>query len=218
MSGSLVQDLRYLIAAHSLKGVHEALQQLMAEEYAFLSSMFQKGGPASVSVVEENAMVEPSVPAPLNQKKLKVTVKKAVEAPVPAQVAALDLGNKLLGALAAASGSEPVSTEADALASAAAGDGEEGYTGPVYTAQEKKKFQKDAEVKKHAELTAQGATLSSILTKENLKKWIEDEGHTYSWVAREKAGCPVAQVTAISKSFGIESKITKKQAMTMIRN
>ena len=210
MSGSLVQDLRYLIAAHSLKGVHEALQELMAEEYAFLSSVFQKGAPPP-AVAEENTILEPEAaapaPAPLNQKKLKITVKKAVEAPAPV----------------AAPVPAPVAAPVPAPAPVPANeeeDGEpvQGYTGPVYTPQEKKKFQKDAEVKKHAELTAQGATLSSILTKENLKKWIEDEGHTYSWVAREKAGCPVAQVTAISKSFGIESKITKKQAMIMIRN
>ena len=210
MSGSLVQDLRYLIAAHSLKGVHEALQELMAEEYAFLSSVFQKGAPPP-AVAEENTILEPEAaapaPAPLNQKKLKITVKKAVEAPAPV----------------AAPVPAPVAAPVPAPAPVPANeeeDGEpvQGYTGPVYTPQEKKKFQKDAEAKKHAELTAQGATLSSILTKENLKKWIEDEGHTYSWVAREKAGCPVAQVTAISKSFGIESKITKKQAMIMIRN
>ena len=210
MSGSLVQDLRYLIAAHSLKGVHEALQELMAEEYAFLSSVFQKGAPPP-AVAEENTILESEAvapaPPPLNQKKLKITVKKAVEAPAPV----------------AAPVPAPVAAPVPAPAPVPANeeeDGEpvQGYTGPVYTPQEKKKFQKDAEAKKHAELTAQGATLSSILTKENLKKWIEDEGHTYSWVAREKAGCPVAQVTAISKSFGIESKITKKQAMIMIRN
>jgi len=197
MSGSLVQDLRYLIAAHSLKGVHEALQELMAEEYAFLSSVFQKEAPAPV---EENVMVEPEVvaPAPVNQKKLKVTVKKAAEAPPPAPAP------------------EPVVVTAPAVAQEE-DNKEEGYTGPVYTAQEKKKFQKEAEEKKHAELAAQGATLSSILTKENLKKWIEEEGRTYAWVAREKAGCPSAQVTAVAKSFGIESKITKKMAMTMIR-
>jgi len=197
MSGSLVQDLRYLIAAHSLKGVHEALQELMAEEYAFLSSVFQKGAPA---LVEENVMVEPEVvaPAPVNQKKLKVTVKKAAEAPALAPIP------------------EPVVVATPAVAQEE-DNKEEGYTGPVYTAQEKKKFQKEAEEKKHAELAAQGATLSSILTKENLKKWIEEEGRTYAWVAREKAGCPSAQVTAVAKSFGIESKISKKMAMTMIR-
>jgi len=197
MSGSLVQDLRYLIAAHSLKGVHEALQELMAEEYAFLSSVFQKGAPA---LVEENVMVEPEVvaPAPVNQKKLKVTVKKAAEAPALAPIP------------------EPVVVATPAVAQEE-DNKEEGYTGPVYTAQEKKKFQKEAEEKKHAELAAQGATLSSILTKENLKKWIEEEGRTYAWVAREKAGCHSAQVTAVAKSFGIESKISKKMAMTMIR-
>jgi len=205
MSGSLVQDLRYLIAAHSLKGVHEALQELMAEEYAFLSSVFQKGAPITVPVapLEENVMVEPEVvAAPLNQKKLKVTVKKASEAPAPAP--------------APAPTPEPVVVTAPVVTQ------EQEYVEPTrpeiqHTPQEMKKYQKEAEAKKHAELVAQGIDFRTILTKENLKKWLEDEERTYSWVAREKDGCPDTQVAAIAKSFQIQNKNTKKRAMMMAR-
>ena len=201
MSGSLVQDLRYLIAAHSLKGVHEALQELMAEEYAFLSSVFQKGAPVTVPVAPlgENVMVEPEVvAAPLNQKKLKVTVKKAAETPAPAPI------------------QEPVVVAEPAVTQ------EQECVEPVrpeiqHTPQEMKKYQKEAEAKKHAELVAQGIDFRTILTKENLKKWLEDEERTYSWVAREKAGCPDTQVAAIAKSFQIQNKNTKKRAMMMAR-
>ena len=203
MSGSLVQDLRYLIAAHSLKGVHEALQELMAEEYAFLSSVFQKGAPITVPVapLEENVMVEPEVvAAPLNQKKLKVTVKKASEAPAPA----------------------PAPTPEPVVVTAPVVTQEQEYVEPTrpeiqHTPQEMKKYQKEAEAKKHAELVAQGIDFRTILTKENLKKWLEDEERTYSWVAREKAGCPDTQVGAIAKSFQIQNKNTKKRAMMMAR-
>ena len=199
MSGSLVQDLRYLIAAHSLKGVHEALQELMAEEYAFLSSVFHKEAPAPLM---ENVMVEAEVaaPAPLNQKKLKVTVKKAAETPAPA----------------------PASTQESVVVAEPAVTQEEECVEPVrpeiqHTPQEMKKYQKEAEAKKHAELVAQGIDFRTILTKENLKKWLEDEERTYSWVAREKAGCPDTQVAAIAKSFQIQNKNTKKRAMMMAR-
>ena len=201
MSGSLVQDLRYLIAAHSLKGVHEALQELMAEEYAFLSSIFQKGAPAP-AVAEENTILEPEAaapaPAPLNQKKLKITVKKAVEAPAPVPVAV------------------PVPAPAPVPANEEE-DGEPAHLEVKHTPQEMKRFQKEAEAKKHAELVAQGIDIKTILTKENLKKWLEDEERTYSWVAREKAGCPDTHVAAIAKSFGIQNKNTKKRALMMAR-
>ena len=197
MSGSLVQDLRYLIAAHSLKGVHEALQELMAEEYAFLSSVFQKGAPPP-AVAEENTILESEAvapaPPPLNQKKLKITVKKAVEAPAPLP--------------------EPVAAPVPANEEE---DGEPAHLEVKHTPQEMKRFQKEAEAKKHAELVAQGIDIKTILTKDNLKKWLEDEERTYSWVAREKAGCPDTHVAAIAKSFGIQNKNTKKRALMMAR-
>ena len=76
-----------------------------------------------------------------------------------------------------------------------------------------KEFQRLAVEKKHAELQAIDVSAASILTKENLKKWVEEGGNTYAWVAREKAGVPESEVAAIAKSHGIVSKISKRRGV-----
>ena len=78
-----------------------------------------------------------------------------------------------------------------------------------------KEYQKTEEEKKRKENEEAGIELSQILTKENLKQWIEVEGHTYAWVAREKAGCKESQIAATAQMMGIKSRITKKKALIM---
>jgi len=80
---------------------------------------------------------------------------------------------------------------------------------------EVREFQKAAEEAKRKENEAAGIQVVQILTKENLKKWIEEEGRTYAWVAREKAGCADTQVAAQAQMMGITSKITRKRGMIM---
>jgi hypothetical protein len=83
---------------------------------------------------------------------------------------------------------------------------------------EMKEFQKNAVEAKRKENEAAGLSPSHFLTKENLKQWIEDEGHTYAWVAREKAGCPETQVSATAQMMGIKSKITKVKGRIITGN
>lgn len=83
---------------------------------------------------------------------------------------------------------------------------------------EMKEFQKNAVEAKRKENEAAGLQPSHFLTKENLKQWIEVEGHTYAWVAREKAGCPETQVAAQAQMMGLKSRISKKMGRTMTGN
>jgi len=78
-----------------------------------------------------------------------------------------------------------------------------------------KEFQKAAIEAKQKENEAAGLEPSHFLTKENLKQWIEDEGRTYAWVAREKAGCPETQVAATAQMMGLKSRISKKIGRVM---
>jgi hypothetical protein len=80
---------------------------------------------------------------------------------------------------------------------------------------EMKEYQKKSEDDKRKENEAAGIQLHQILTKENLKQWVEAEGRTYAWVAREKAGCPETQVAATAQMMGIKSKISKRRGILM---
>lgn len=79
----------------------------------------------------------------------------------------------------------------------------------------RKKHQQEAEKKKRAELDAQGITVESLLTEANLRKWVEDEARTYSYIARNYVGCPDTMVSSVAKQFGLKSKVSKRRIMTI---
>lgn len=79
----------------------------------------------------------------------------------------------------------------------------------------RKQQQQDAEKKKRAELDAQGITAESLLTEANMRQWVETEGRTYSYIARNYVGCPDTTVSAVAKKFGLKSKISKRRIMTI---
>lgn len=76
---------------------------------------------------------------------------------------------------------------------------------------EQKVWQKEQEEKKLKENETKGIKPKDLLTKENLKKWIEEEGRTYSYISREYVGCKDSEVSAAAKVLGIEN--TRKNLM-----
>jgi hypothetical protein len=84
---------------------------------------------------------------------------------------------------------------------------------PRMESKELKAWQKEQEAKKLIELTAKGITPESLLTAESIKRWVEDEGRTFAYVAREYVGLPEATVADFAKSHGVKSKISKSRAM-----
>ena len=78
-----------------------------------------------------------------------------------------------------------------------------------------KKWQKEQEEKKKRELDAQGINPASLLTKENLERWILQEKKTYAAVAREYVGLPESMISSSAKSFNIQSETTRKRHAIM---
>jgi len=76
---------------------------------------------------------------------------------------------------------------------------------------EQKLWQREMEEKKKKENLEKGISIKSLLTKENLTKWIEEDNRTYSYIAREYVGCKDSEVSAAAKAFGIEN--TRKNVM-----
>ena len=181
---SLEQSLRHLIAEHGIQQVHTALNEYMRHEYEFLSQLFGKKAPeVSVQPVKEQVPEAAKPPA----KHVKVKVRKAEEVPLVSPQPPL-----------------PVIYE-HKQEQEQEQEQEKKFRSPL----EMKEFQKAAVEKKRLELLAQGIKGDSLLTKENLTKWLSIEGQTYAWVAREKSGCPESKVADIAKGFGIKSAISK---------
>ena len=70
---------------------------------------------------------------------------------------------------------------------------------------EMKEWQKGEEEKKRKENEAKGIKKGDLLTKENLKKWIEEEGRTFAYISREYVGCKDTEVSAAAKLYGIDT-------------
>lgn len=68
---------------------------------------------------------------------------------------------------------------------------------------EVRQWQKSQEDKKYEENQIKGVLKKDLLTKENLKKWIQEDGRTFSYIAREYIGCKDIEVSAAAKLWGI---------------
>jgi hypothetical protein len=209
---TLQQDIRVLIAAHGFEMVHTTFQEIMRQDYEFLSKIF-KTVPAVSVPVSTTAPAPAATPAShevpptthqQNKKMIRITVKKEVEEPPKLVVNPIAVVSTLVEE------ETPVEESVNTLEMP---DEKPKFRSPT----EMKRFQKEAEKKKRAELDAKGITVASLMTRENLKKWIEEEGKTYAWVAREVIGCAETLVSTMSKNYGIQSNISKRKGIIMSR-
>ena len=92
-------------------------------------------------------------------------------------------------------------------------EGEDVDTVPAnLTAKELREWQHAQETTKYDELLHKGIDPNSLLTQANLKKWVEEEKKSYSYIARRLVGLPEVQVAAEAKKHGIVSEVAKRRA------
>jgi 2-succinyl-5-enolpyruvyl-6-hydroxy-3-cyclohexene-1-carboxylate synthase len=182
------QDIFALVGKYGFKSLHTRLNEIMKSEYEYLKNQYE------APVVQAPVQVQP--PPPQLEKptgKRKYTKKSEVQVQqVAVEHVTVSESPEIKDVLVVA----PVQNT---------------YRDP----KEVKAFQKSSEEERDKLNKAAGIQLSQVLTKENLKQWIEVEGHTYAWVAREKAGCPDTQVAATAQMMGVKSTFSKKRAMMM---
>ena len=193
-------EIRKLVSSYGYQYVNDTLQSMMKNEYIYLSKLFQTTTtPVSVVPTPTTLVAQPTATVK-KQKKVKkvkvvgqpkVTEPKVTEPKIEEPTNTLVLEEEIKEVVV----TNPTPT----------------YRDP----KEIKEYQKIEEEKKRKENEEAGIELSQVLTKENLKQWIEIEGHTYAWVAREKAGCKESQIAATAQMMGIKSRITKKKALIM---
>jgi regulator of replication initiation timing len=188
-------DIYALVAKYGFKNLHIRLVEIMRDEYTYFQTQFQTNMPDMKSVtvsVESTEQKLEVVKKPRKQRSKAVKVKAEVTESVSDDVV-LSLENSDV--------KDVLVTTTEKMQ----------FRDP----KEMKEFQRNSEIAKRKENDEAGINVADILTKDNLKKWIEDEGHTYAWVAREKAGCPDTQVAATAQMMGIRSKISRKRGILM---
>ena len=175
-------DIYALVAKYGFKNLHIRLEEIMRDEYAYFQTKFQ----AALPVVKE---VVPKKPTKLRSKKQ-----------VPSKP--VDSSESVVQSQPVVQSEEAEVKDVIVTVSEKANN----FRDP----KEMKEFQRNAVEAKKKENEAAGLSPSDFLTKDNLKQWIEHEGRTYAWVAREKAGCPETQVAATAQMMGLKSRISKK--------
>ena len=198
-------EIRKLVSSYGYQYVNDTLQSMMKNEYIYLSKLFQTTATPVIVAPTITTIVSQPIAAVKKQKKVKKV--KVVDQPKVAEPKVTE--PKV---------TEPKIEEPTNTLVLEEEIKEVVVTNPTPTyrdPKEIKEYQKTEEEKKRKENEEAGIELSQILTKENLKQWIEIEGHTYAWVAREKAGCKESQIAATAQMMGIKSRITKKKALIM---
>ena len=191
------QDIFALVGKYGFKALHSRLNEIMRAEFEYLKSQFD-AAPLQIQPTQQTQQPQPVQQPQQTQPPVKTSKKGRKPYTKKSKAVAV---------------TEPIVSEEPEIKDVivVAPVERQGFRDP----KEVKAFQKAAEEAKHKENAAAGIDVSQILTKENLKQWIEQEGHTYAWVAREKAGCPDTQVAATAQMMGVKSKISKRRGIVM---
>ena len=205
--------LRALISVSSTKAVHDALLTIMKDDYSFLKSHFSPAQSVKTREPKAQPVAEPitqtvEAPAAAPEDEETATGLPKIRPDMKIRIVKKAQPVEPQAEPQAEPQPEPQPAEPEAQAQAPPQP-----LATVYDSKDLKKWQKEQEMKKHAELVAAGKKPEDLLTADNLRKWIIDEKRTYAYVAREYIGLPEAQVSAAAKKHGIKSTITKKRAI-----
>lgn len=206
----LRQNLQELIAIHGTGKVYAELYGKMKEEYEFLREFFsEEKAPRAVppkkkvvksitvpTATQDSDTTDMSASA-LRDAKIRI-VKKEVAAvePDPLELFPPAVENE-----------EENEQESEVAAVVPPASKPPTFKNP----KEAKAWQKEQELKKKQELSDSGILPNTLLTKENLERWIIQDSRTYAYIAREYVGLPEAMVSETAKAFGIQTEASKKR-------
>ena len=195
---SLRIELRTLIAKYGLPAVHTGLQTEMRETYDFLRQFY---GPPKNNLVIPIAETIPDRIVTPHHKPIATMVVE-IEPPELELSAAVEESHLTEAPQEKEVTRDPslkevvIQAKREMVAAA--------ETGEVFS----KVKHREEIAKKNKELLEKGIKPESLLTKENLTKWL-GEGMSYMRIAREQVGLPETQISAMAKQFGLQSDIKK---------
>lgn len=209
MEEELKRNLRELISKSSSAQVYKALADIFNEEYSFLHKFFVDAkGAKDKKEKKEKEKKDLSVEAtPVN------TEEQTTPAPAPASAPASAKPDRIRADAKVIVMKKPADPE-DLLdthppQNDATIHNESGFRDP----KDIKKWQKEQEDKKAAELRAEGVNPATLLTEANLRKWIVDEKKTFAAIAREYVGLSDVIISAEAKKYGLQSDTSKRRMM-----
>jgi hypothetical protein len=195
MTDSLEYKLRQLVLEYSPKQVHDTLFKMFKQDYDFYQKIFAETKPQTQPKTNQpppsNTKVTEAQPVRKEHKKV-IVVRKQEE------VQSLHLK---LEEVDTETSDTPIQQETLLKLE---GDAEDKQI--VIAAK-----QKEQEQETHARLVSEGVNPESLLTKENLKEWVEVKKYNFAYIARELVGLTQNQVRFAAKAFNIQSPITERR-------
>lgn len=206
----LRQNLQELIAIHGTGKVYAELYGKMKEEYEFLREFFSEEKAPHAVPPKKKVVKSTTVPtatqdsdttdmsaSALRDAKIRIVKKEAAAVePDPLELFPPAVENE-----------EENEQESEVAAVVPPASKPPTFKNP----KEAKAWQKEQELKKKQELSDSGILPNTLLTKENLERWIIQDSRTYAYIAREYVGLPEAMVSETAKAFGIQTEASKKR-------
>ena len=192
-------ELRTIIGKYGMRAVHEGLMREMRDTFQYLQVVFEHKNEIVHPVVHHIPTVEvvnDTIPEGIHPEDTQVDVDSLYEDDVPEMPK--DPTVKEITITASKIVKAPVPLTQTPLFP------------PVEVKQQKAKHREEVE-KKRQELVGKGIKPESLLTEDNLKKWLSS-GSSYLKIAKE-TGVHESQVASVAKSFGLQSNISKYVAM-----
>ena len=188
-SKTLEYKLRELFLEYSPKQVYETTLQIFENDFTFYKTLFQKD--------TQSVKSEIATSPPLKQGRKKES-KKIVVVRKPEEVQSLHLHPDEVD-------SEEITAKIDISTLLKSEGHDEDKT--VFIAAK----QKEREDETHQRLVSEGINPETLLTKENLKEWVEVKKYNFAYIARELVGLTQNQVRFAAKAFNIQSPITERR-------
>lgn len=199
---SLTSDLRHLIAIYGLPAVHAELQTEMKNLYEFLRQTYEP--PKNNLVIPVAEVIPDRIATPLH-KPLSVVVE--MEPPELELEGSAKEEAEFIEEVQASHPPEVAPEQKDPTLREIILKAKSETIFPPGEKFSKAKHKEEV-AKKHKEMTEKGIKPESLLTKENLTKWL-GEGMSYMRIARELVGVPENEIAAVAKTFGLQSDVKK---------
>lgn len=198
-------ELRTIIGKYGMRAVHEGLMREMRDTFQYLQVVFEHKNEIIHPIVHHHIptveVVNDTIPEGIHHEDTHVDVdslyeeETVPEMPKDPTIKEIQITDAKT-AKVVASQQQPQQPQP--------------FFPPVEVKQQKAKHREEVD-KKRLEFVAKGIKPESLLTEDNLKKWL-GAGYSYLKIAKE-TGVHENQVTTVAKSFGLQSNISKYVAM-----
>jgi hypothetical protein len=208
---TLKYKLRELLLFHSPEEIYTSMRSLFQEDYTFYQNFF---------AVPARVPVQTQVPAPAQAQTHvpQVPAQVPVQVPVPAQAQVVVQAVPLAQFQVTQEDTKVTRIKPDTKIRIVKEVEPVKVAESTLTQSERekkaqiKREQSEKVAEKNAALVQANIDPESLLTKANLKKWVETDGLTYTQIARDHVGLHADYIAGVAKSFNLQSPIAKKRA------